>query len=197
APARLVATHQRAHSPLDRSLDGRETMPPEARHEPETLLANVLHEIRVANMQIEQRDQATRSRLSALEGSVNDLMKRAGRPGGGNGRGDVDERKSAIGLLEQRYYNRQTKHDGMVVEPNFSSEEISEAQTAIRGLHALLHATSIDQLPFDQRKALSAFSFGSQGFLLAPEMSNEILSCLEDVGDITALMRNISISGPS
>src|SRR5262249_46710690 len=96
APARLVATHQRAHSPLDRSLDGRETMPPEARHEPETLLANVLHEIRVANMQIEQRDQATRSRLSALEGSVNDLMKRAGRPGGGNGRGDVDERKSAI-----------------------------------------------------------------------------------------------------
>jgi hypothetical protein len=35
-------------------------------------------------------------------------------------------------------------------------------------------------VPLDQRKALSAFSFGSSGFLLAPEMSQQILSCLEE-----------------
>src|SRR5262249_18360674 len=61
----------------------------------------------------------------------------------------------------------------------------------------LMHSTSIDQLPLDQRKALSSFSFGSQGFMLAPEQSSEILSCLVDVTDITGLMRNISISSSS
>src|SRR5262245_9478322 len=170
---------------------------PDPRHEPETLLANVLAEVRSATAVLDQRDTSTRARLNSLENSINDLMRRAGRPSGGNGLGETDERAQAIGLLQQRFYNRQTKHDGTMVEPSFSSEEINEAKTAIRGLHTLLHATSIDQLPLDQRKALSAFSFGSSGFLLAPEMSNEILSCLVDIGDITALMRNISISGSS
>jgi hypothetical protein len=36
-----------------------------------------------------------------------------------------------------------------------------------------MHSTSIDQVPLDQRKALSAFSFGSQGFIMAPEMSTK------------------------
>src|SRR5262245_63032336 len=115
-----------------------------AQHEPEILLQNLLTEIRSATSRLDERDSATRSRLSSLENSVNDLMRRAGRPSGGNGR-ESDERAQAIGLLEQRFYNRQTKHDGMMVEPSFSSEEITEAQTAIRGLHQLLHATSIDQ----------------------------------------------------
>lgn len=136
-------------------------MPPEARHEPETLLANVLHEIRIANTNIDQRDQATRARLAALEHSVNDLMKRQGRPGG-NGLGDVDARASAIGLLEQKHFAAQTKMDSGLPAPNFSSEQIAEAQMAIRGLRTLMHSTSIDQVPHDQRKALSAFSLGSQ-----------------------------------
>src|SRR5215831_21025870 len=60
-----------------------------------------------------------------------------------------------------------------------------------------MHSTSIDQLRFDERKALSAFSFGSQGFILAPEMSNEILSCLTEITTIAGLVKNITISGPS
>ena len=166
-------------------------------YEPEVLLNSILNEVRSATARVDERDNATRARLAALEGGLNDVMKRLGRPTGGNGFGDTDEHTQAIGLLEQRHYNRQTKHDGSLVEPSFSSAEINEAKTAIRGLHQLLHATSIDQLGFAERKALSAFSFGSSGFLLAPEMSNQILSCLEDVSDITALMRNVSISGPS
>src|SRR5262249_39844662 len=66
-----------------------------------------------------------------------------------------------------------------------------------RGLRTLMHSTSIDQVPLDQRKALSAFSFGSSGFILAPEMSSEILSCLEDVGDLAGIMRNVTISSSS
>jgi len=170
---------------------------PEPRHEPETLLANVLHEIRTANAHIDERDSATRARLSGLENSVNDLMKRMGRPTGGNAFGETDARKSAIGLLEQKHFAATTKRDASLPEPSFSEEQINEAKLAIAGIRTLMHSTSIDQVPLDQRKALSAFSFGSQGFMLAPEQSNEILSCLVDLPDITALMRNISISGSS
>jgi hypothetical protein len=99
------------------------------RHEPETTLANILAEVRSASALLDQRDEATRSRIQGLEASINNVMKRLGRPSGGNSFGpDVDERKSALGLLEQRYYYRQTKHDGTVVEPSFSSEEIVEAR---------------------------------------------------------------------
>jgi hypothetical protein len=51
------------------------------------------------------------------------------------------------------------------------SGEKKEVDYPGHGLHTLLHAPSIDAVPLDQRKALSAFSFGSSGFLLAPEMS--------------------------
>jgi hypothetical protein len=156
---------------------------PDPRHEPETLLAKVLHEIKSATAQIDQRDQVTKFRLSALENSVNDLLRRAGRPSGGNGH-DTDARAQAIGLLEFKRDSVQTKHDASLPAPSFSEDQIAEGKLAIAGLRSLMHSTSIDQVPHDQRKALSAFSFGSQGFILAPEMSNEILSCLTDITTI-------------
>src|SRR5262249_22268066 len=78
-----------------RLLDRWERTMPDPRHEPETLLANVLHEVRSATAQVDQRDASTRSRLSVLENSVNDLLRRAGRPSGGNGH-DTDELAQAI-----------------------------------------------------------------------------------------------------
>jgi HK97 family phage major capsid protein len=163
------------------------------RHENEVRLANILSEIKSATDSLEARDR----RVRALEGTVNDLMRRMGRPSGGNGLGETDERSQAIGLLEQKHFATVTKRDALLPEPNFSEEQIAEAKLAIRGVRTLMHSTSIDQVPLDQRKALSAFSFGAQGFLLAPEISSQILSCLESVTDIAALMQNINISGAS
>ena len=111
-----------------------------ARHEPETLLANVLHEIKTASASIEQRDQVTKSRLSALEHSVNDLMRKHGRPGGGNGL-ETDARSQAIGLLETKLFNAQTKHDPSAPAPSFSEDQVSEAKLAIAGLRSLMHAS--------------------------------------------------------
>ena len=37
----------------------------------------------------------------------------------------------------------------------------------LRPAKLLMHTTHIDHLPADYRKALSAFTFGSQGFILA------------------------------
>jgi|SRR6516165_3697206 hypothetical protein len=47
-------------------------------HEPETRLANILTEIKSASASLEARD----ARVRALEGSVNDLLRRVGRPSG-------------------------------------------------------------------------------------------------------------------
>src|SRR5215472_10669222 len=97
------------------------------RHEPEILLQNLLTEIRGATAQLDQRDASTRSRLSVLEHSVNDLMKRAGRPSGGNGR-DTDERAQAIEMLEQKFFATQTKRDVSLPAPNFSEDQIAESK---------------------------------------------------------------------
>src|SRR5262249_7980296 len=164
-------------------------------HENEVRPANILSEIRSATAHIDERDSATRARLASLEGALNDLMKRTGRPHGGNDLGETDERKEAFGLLEFKHFSTMTKHDPMLGGPHFTGEQIEEAKAAIRGLRQLMHSTSIDQVGPNERKALSAFSFGSQGFILAPEMSNTILSCLTDVTDLSGLVNNVAISG--
>ena len=53
------------------------------------------------------------------------------------------------------------------------------------------------RIPLGERKALSAFNLGSTGFMLAPEMSATILSCLEEPSDIAGLMANVPISAGS
>jgi hypothetical protein len=45
-------------------------------------MANLLAEVRAASAVLDQRDGATRSRIASLEATVNDLMRRAGRPSG-------------------------------------------------------------------------------------------------------------------
>src|SRR5262245_53100041 len=77
---------------------------PDPRHEPEILLNNILAEMRGATAQIDQRDGATRARLATLEGSVNDLLRKQGRPSGGNGSPETDARSQAIELLEQKHF---------------------------------------------------------------------------------------------
>jgi len=48
-----------------------------------------------------------------------------------------------------------------------------------------------------ERKALSAFSFGANQFILSPEMSNTVISCVFDETHVTGLMNNVSTSAGS
>src|SRR5262249_20215590 len=99
------------------------------RHENEVRLANIINDIRAATESLEARDR----RVRALEATVNDMLKRAGRPTGGNGFGETDERKSALELLRQKHFSTQTKVDPLVPEPSFSQSQIEEAKLAIAG----------------------------------------------------------------
>jgi HK97 family phage major capsid protein len=153
----------------------------------------------VAKLERVVTDQAAWvTKQQSLEAAIESLSKKVNRPGG-SGSDDKDGeavRKSAIGWLEQRHLLRVPKMDPL--HPFAATEaEIEEAIGATKAMRALLHSVDIAHLPEFQRKALTAFQMGASGFILQPEMSARILSCLIDISDVTGLMSNITISGPS
>src|SRR5262245_57196320 len=48
-----------------------------------------------------------------------------------------------------------------------------------------------------ERKSLTSFAFGSNSFILAPELSQTTLSCFADPTDLTGQVNNVNISSGS
>lgn len=140
--------------------------------------------------------QATLATKQAeLEAAINEHAKVLKRPGQEQF-SDEANRKAAIGLLELKHQLQVVKKDN---DHPFAptEEQIAEASIACKSMNALINSTDVTLLGVDQRKALSSFMFGSNGFILSPQMSSVILSCLVDQSDVTGLMQNLTISGPS
>jgi hypothetical protein len=78
-----------------------------------------------------------------------------------------------------------------------SPSHVDEALAARRGLHALIRHGDMNKLDAFERKSLSAFSFGTNAFMMAPEMSNQVLSCLVDPSDLSGLINRVTISAGS
>jgi HK97 family phage major capsid protein len=132
-----------------------------------------------------------RTKVAKMEAAVDGLSRRIGRPSSSLDLGGDGEREQARALLELKHVMRQPKHDPGGAPFVADDTAIEEATLAVRGIKHLLQTTDASSLPHAEHKALTSFSVGSSGFLLPPEMSGRILSCLED------LMQNIQISGPS
>jgi len=131
-----------------------------------------------------------------LEESLNDVRKRAFRPGQEPHISDEANRKAALGLLRLKHELKIVKKDAD--HPFTASEEqIAEASIAVKAMAELMNTTDVANLSNEYRKALTAFSFGSNGFILAPQMSDRVLSCLVDQTDVAGIMGNMTISGPS
>jgi len=135
-------------------------------------------------------------KAESLEAALNEVRKRAFRPGQESEFSDEANRKAAVGLLRLKHELKIVKKDA---DHPFtpSEEQISEASIAVKALSALMNTPDVTNLSADYRKALSAFNFGSNGFILAPEMSARVLSCLVDETDVAGIMANMTISGPS
>lgn len=135
------------------------------------------------------------TKLQSLEETINTLSKKINRPGS-EAATDEENRKHAIGLLRLRHDWKVTKKD---LEHPFqpTEEQIAEASIAVKALHALVNSTDVAALSPEFRKSLSAFNMGASGFILAPEMSSRILSCIVDPTDVTGLFDNLTISGPA
>jgi HK97 family phage major capsid protein len=138
-----------------------------------------------------------RTKVAKMEGALDGLSRRLGRPGNGHDLDAGSEREQAVGLLQFKHLMRQPKHDPGGSPIIIDEKAIEEATLAVRGARHLFKTTDIGSLPIDQRKALTSFNVGASGFILPPEMSSRVLSCLVDPTDIAGLMSNITISGPS
>jgi len=134
-------------------------------------------------------------KYQTLEDSVNDTRKRVLRPGQEQFPDDAN-RKAALGLLRLKHELKIVKKDPD--HPFTATEEqIAEAAMAIKATNALMNTTDISNLSPEYRKSLSAFNFGSNGFILAPLMSDRVLSCLVDETDVAGIMGSMTIAGPS
>jgi HK97 family phage major capsid protein len=135
-----------------------------------------------------------------LQRAVDTLSLRLNRPSAGALGGDFSpgaERAAARGLLELKHMLRVPKAD--FAHPFRPSEDdLTEAEIACKAMrHVLKLSGGIEGLDGVERKALSSFMLGSSGWLLPPEWSQTILSCLEQKTDLTGLVTNLTTTGSS
>jgi hypothetical protein len=100
-------------------------------------LGALVSEIKQASENITQADANNARRLESIEGSINDLYRKVGRPGAEGGRDDVTfERKDATEMCKSRHANTVKKVEEVDYSP--SGAEVDEAIAAQRGLKAYL-----------------------------------------------------------
>lgn len=161
----------------------------------ETNTSKSLAEIKTSTTKLETGQKTLEAKFEAIETSVNDLYKRSGRPGY-EMEGDVTERKSAIEYCQTRHDLKQPAKDPEhLCNPN--EDEIKTAIIAHKAVNALMNTTNIDSLIAEYRKSLSAFAFGSNGFILPPQMGDRVISCIVDPTDLSGLFDNMTIARPS
>src|SRR5262249_55334086 len=161
---------------------------------------SLVAEIRKASENIAQGDARMNQRLEGIEQSVNELYKTTQRPGAAWETKDESnfERKEAIGLCRNRRALTVPKIDGGVSDdytPHAS--EIDEALVCRKAMKALMRYGDPARLDQTFQKSLSAFSFGGSGYLLPPEISNQVLRCIVDPTDITGMVNRVAISSGS
>ena len=155
-------------------------------------LGDLIAEIRKARADldgiIDNRDQRYIKRFDALEGSINEFYKKLNRPGAESTGADTDARKDAVDYCILKHAIAHPKAD--TAEVNFSptSDEVMDAAVAREAIEALWHHGNVDRLDNLQRKSLSSFAYGSNQFILPPQLSNRVLSCLTDLEDVAGLM---------
>jgi HK97 family phage major capsid protein len=160
-------------------------------------LPALVAQIREASENIASGDAATARRFEKHEAAINELYKAAHRPGG-FAPDDFTRKDSAIEFCKSRRAATTPRIEGNVA-PDYtpSYDEINEATLATKAQHELFRHGDVTRLSTECRKSLSSFSFGGNSFLLAPEMSREVISCVVDPTDLAGLMDQVSISAGS
>jgi HK97 family phage major capsid protein len=170
------------------------------RADDEAMTRTLLTEIRKATLLIEQRDAVLTDRVTDVEKSLNEVlvgMRRPGADGYGGDAGDLDERKSAVEMCQARFNWQHQKIEGRPLAYHPSSAEIDDAVSAQKALRAIMRHGDFARLDHIEQKSLSSFSFAGSGWVVSPEMSSRILSCLTDETDFMSLLSQETISAGS
>lgn len=146
---------------------------------------------------LDGRDSKFTKRFEAIESSINSLYLKTCRPGRERGFEDTDERKDARNLCIVKHDLQVPKVDGTQPAYEPSSEEIDDALTARKAMNNLLRHGNLDRLDNLEKKSLTSFSFGSNQYILPPQWSSQILTCLVDPSDVAGLMGQEQCSGGS
>jgi HK97 family phage major capsid protein len=160
-------------------------------------LAELVEQIKAASANITAGDVRTNARIDDIEKAVNEVLRKAGRPGFSDDGFDGGERKSAIEMCKVRHGERVPKDDGVTKVYSPSSSEIDEALAARRAFSHVIRHGDARKLDAYVQKSLSAFSFAQSGMLMPPERQAEVLSCLVYPSDVSGLFGRVAISGPS
>jgi HK97 family phage major capsid protein len=161
-------------------------------------IRELLTEIKAARQSIVDRDQKTLDRLDELERGINDILVGLRRLGSASYGDDRDlERKSAITMCQDRHAWRNQKNEGRWVDYVPGGDEIDEGIMAQKAWRAILRHGDIQRLDDIERKALSSFTFGSAGWVIPPQVSTRILSCLTDPTDVLSMFSQETISAGS
>jgi len=122
------------------------------------------------------------------------------RPSGGGGFGADDrglERKSAIQMCVDRYGWQHQKNEGRWIDYMPGGDEIDEALTLHKAWRSILRHGDINRLDELERKSLSSFNFANAGWVIRPQVSSRILSCLVDPTDVLSMFQQETISADS
>ena len=160
-------------------------------------LAELVEQFRETSRAIERGDDRFNARLDSFQKDLDSVLLRMNRPGAsGDGYGSSDAHARAVQLCKTRHELNVPKDAGRdTYSP--SSSEIEEALLHRKAVSLLWRSGDPTQLPGDLRKSLSSFSFGTNNFMLAPEQSDRILSCIVYPSDIGGLFDSMTTSAPS
>ncbi|KRR14591.1 hypothetical protein CQ12_10690 [Bradyrhizobium jicamae] len=154
-------------------------------------LIELLKEVRATRDNFGDADSHRNARIDQLEATINDFARRIGRPGYNGEGGFVDERRRSSDYLRLRHL---LKAGSSAPRIDFAPEEIDSAAIARRAFGSYLRSGDFQRMPEVERKSLSEFTMGNIGLLVPPEVSDRILSCLADPGDLTGVVDNMTIS---
>src|SRR5262245_5718618 len=136
---------------------------------------------------IDRISAAMAADIGKLQAAMNALSTKVGRPTAGMGI-VVSEETEARALCESRFRLRVPKFDA-AMPFSTADTDIDDAVNAIRGIKRLFKLPGgVEQLGPAERKGLSSFNLGSSGFILPPEMSSTVLSCLTDASDMAGVV---------
>src|SRR5262245_18438968 len=130
--------------------------------------ADLLSEIRATRDNILSGDRATNQRIDTLEQSLNEVLKKFGRPGAFMSHDDG--RARAQGWLQHKHVAEQHRRD--VLQPFHATPELIDQAISARG--AINKMISLQALDTHEQKSLSLFNMGASGYLVPVEWSTRI-----------------------
>jgi HK97 family phage major capsid protein len=168
-------------------------------HADDDVAHTLVAELRKAKTLIERGNTTLNERVDEIERSLNEVLIGQRRPGADSYTADDREleRKSALTMCHDRHSWQHQRNEGKWIEYRPSGDEIDEAVTAQRAIRAILRHGDFARLDHVEQKSLSSFVFGSSGWVVPPEMSSRILSCLTDETDFMSLLSQQTISSGS